>query len=215
MTSEVEICNIGLGAIRTATIGSFDESTVQAVTCKRLYPLLRDFVLQDALWGFAHRIEALNLVSDTAFNWAYVYAYPDQCLKIDHLIPNYSYVNQTVDAYLATQSEFYSYDTNHQEPYEIQNIGGVKRICTNLAEARVSYRMRITDTSLFSPSFIMALGHLIGAECAMPIIGGDQGRKLKDDEFKIYQSYSVPALVNSLNEVHTPPPENEFITTRR
>jgi len=217
MTSKYDICNIGLRSIRTAPIASFTDpaALTQATICGALYPTLLDFALEDGLWGFAHRIETLGLTTDTVFNWAYVYAYPNDCLRVNRIITDYEYINQTVSPFIPPESDFYTYDVKQQNPYEIVDIGGVTRIATNVPIAHVSYRRRVTDTTRFPPAFIMALGHLIGGEAAMSIIGGAEGRTVRQEELKIYQSYSVPALANSMNEQHTTAPENEFIRVRR
>ena len=73
MASDVEICNRALAQLHVSGINSLDENSAQAQRCKLLYTHVRDGLLEDFDWQFNHQIKALALLTDTLFNWVYVY----------------------------------------------------------------------------------------------------------------------------------------------
>ena len=216
MTSEVDICKLALSHIRAGSINSLDENSLQAQQCKLMYPLLRDQMIESAPWQFAHRVKALSLLTDNLFNWAYVYQYPSECLKINRLLLNFEEV-QAGDSTIA--SRFYDRglpipDMDAQVEYKIYNIDGNKVIASNETELRVDYVTRVTDVNLFDNQFILGLSHLLAAELAVPLVGVKEGRQMKSDEYQLYQAFINSAVAADMNEQYTPTPDSEFITVR-
>lgn len=218
MTSEVEICNLALSHIRAGSINSLTESSIQAQQCELKYPVLRDQMLQDAPWQFNRSLKPLALLTDTLFNWIYVYQYPTDCLFINRLHINFAEVSSDTTT-SAVASRYYDRglprpDLDQQVGYKIYNVDGNKVIAANEKELRIDYRKRVEDPNLFSVNFIMGLSHLLAAELAIPLVGIDKGRGLRSDELKIYQSYVDSGIENELNEQFTEVPDSDFITVR-
>jgi hypothetical protein len=216
MASEVEICNLALGNIRAGSINSFTESSLQAQQCKLKYPYLRDMLLEDVPWNFAHKVDTLALLTDDLFNWVYAYQYPSDCLHINRLILNFEEFGDTGDGVTRTRhiEEIYTPDLDAQVKYEIQNVDGNRIIAANEPGLRVSYRKRITDPNLFSTLFIQTLSYLLASELAIPIVGGtDVGRQLRADSFKIYQAYLSEATASTKNEEYVEPRDSDFISS--
>ena len=220
MSSEVEICNLALSRIRSQSINSLEGQSVQAQQCKLNYPILRDMMLNDHAWGFAHKIRPLVLTENVIFNWAYAYKYPSDCMNINRVVLGYEEINQ------ATQisSPRVSYHTDadvidpqylrSQVPYEIFNFT-TKMIGTNQPDVRIDYRSKVTDPTLFPTPFVMALSYLLAAEIAVTIVGAESGRALRADSFKMYQNYLNSAIANDLNEQYQPVLDSEYVIARR
>ena len=203
MASVVEICNIALANIRSKSINSLNEQSLQAQQCKLFYPILRDQLFEYAPWQFAHKVKPLSLLTLESFNWGYVYQYPSDCLKINKLLLNYAGIRDD------------TFGTHQKVEYEIQIIDDVKVIVSNAPDLRVDYRAKIEDPNLFTNEFKMTLSHLMASEIAVPIVGAEMGRQLRSDSFQIYTRYLNAAIASNSNERHTAIPESEFISVRR
>lgn len=171
-------------------------------------------------WGFAHRIEPLALLDDAVygvFNWVYSYQYPDDCLFINRLILNYEAFSSTSGAVRPRHIEdIYHPDLEARVPHTMVVVSNKKVIASNDPELRVSYRSRITDPNFFDEVFIQALVYLLASELAVPIVGGETGRALRQENFAIYQTYINNASALNNNEVSfSPPRDSDFITARR
>lgn len=218
MTSVVDICNLGLSNIRAGSINSLDEGSLQAQQCKLQYPFLRDRLLAEIPWSFNRKIKPLSVLTTDIFNWAYAYAYPSDCLKIQRLVGAHEQllngsadvISRRLDSQLLPVSSIRA-----QVSYAIFNFENVKTIGANEAELRLDYSAKITDPNLFSSDFIMAFSHLLGAQLAIPIIGDKVGRQLRSDSMQIYQSYLNSAIANDMNEQYDEPALSEFETIRR
>lgn len=213
MTSIVEICNLALSDIRAGSINSLTEGTLQAQLCSLKYPLLRDRMLTDTAWGFNQRVEGLALLTDDLFSWVYAYQYPADCLHIERLISGQEEI---------TSDSPYRYDevlpvSNLRVPvaYDVFNIDNNRVIGANVADLRVSYRVRVTDPNLFNTDFVMALSKLLASELAIPIVGAEVGRQLRSDSLSLYNQYVNSAIAKDMNESHHDQPLSEFETIRR
>lgn len=217
MTSEVEICNLGLSNIRAGSINSFTEGSLQAQQCKLKYPFLRDRVLKES-WGFNNKIRTLAVLTTEIFNWAYAYQYPTDCLKINRLVGAHeelanadaAVVSRLLDSQLLPIR-----DRQPVIPYEVFNFDDNKVIGANESELRIAYTAKITDPNLFNDDFIMALSHLLASELAIPIIGAETGRQLRSDSLQMYREYLNAAIADDMNEGDYEPPLSEYETIRR
>jgi hypothetical protein len=217
MTSEVEICNLALSHIRAGSINSLTESSAQAQQCKLLYPLLRDQVLEDSTWQFAHGLKALAvLTSVDIFNWNYAYQYPSDCLKVNRLLLNWEEIQNDQAIYAARLRDLGLTfpDLKQQVEFKVFNVDGNRVIAANECELRIDYIKKITDPNLFSTKFVMALSHLLSAELAIPIVGVDKGRALRSDSLSVYTSYIESAAAEDLNEQYSHLPDSEYIRIR-
>ncbi len=213
MASEVDICNMALSGIRGGSINSLDEASLQAQQCKLKYPFLRDMLLRDVPWNFAHKEDALALLTDDLFNWVYAYQYPSDCLYINKLILNFEEFGDTGDGVTRSRhiEDIYSPDLGRQVKYEIQNLDGNRVIAANEPSLRISYRKKITDPNLFDMLFIQAFVKLLESELAIPIVGAEVGRQLRSDAIQLYKGYLEEATAATQNESYVPPVDSEFI----
>jgi len=217
MTSEVEICNLGLSNIRAGSINSLDESNLQAQQCKLKYPILRNRVLKES-WGFNNKIRTLAVSTTDIFNWSTAYQYPNDCLKIKRLVGAHeelSNADAAIVSRLLDSQLLPIRDTQPIIPYEVFNFDDVKLIGANESDLRISYTAKVTDPNLFSEDMIMALSHLISSELAIPLIGAEVGRQLRSDSLQMYKEYLSAAIADDLNEGASEPPLSEFETVRR
>tara|TARA_R110000787_G_C13443394_1_gene446756 strand:- start:36958 stop:37608 length:651 start_codon:yes stop_codon:yes gene_type:complete len=215
MSSVIDICNLALSNLRAGSINSLTESSLQAQQCSLKYPVVRDFLLRSHAWQFAHKIVPLAELADDVFNWAYVYQYPTDCLRINRLIPDIEEFTQTDSSYRPRHIEdVYSTDLTRQIKYEVANVDGTKVILANEGTLRVDYRARVEDTSLFDPSFIMAFQWYLAAELAEPIVGGDKSGSLRSSALSIYQEHVGAAEVENVNEQYAEPVISDFINVR-
>lgn len=199
MASEVDICNLALSRLGdTAEISSLTEGSAQAVHCTRFYPIARDALLEAHAWRFATRRIALAEMVAEAWGWGYVYAAPSGLLKLLAVLPAASDGGNDAQEYRMEITE-----------------SGAQAIYTNLSEASARYIVRITDTTKFSPLFIDALGWLLAANLAGPILKGDAGAAEAKRCYGYFQAVLSAARVSDANQQqiwpdHTP----DFIAAR-
>lgn len=218
MSSVIEICNLALSNIRAGSINSLTEGSAQAQQCSLKYPILRDRILSEIPWQFNRKIVALALSTTEIFNWAYAYVYPTDCLRIERIIgaqeellnADADVVSRRIDSQLLPIKDF-----RQQIPYEVFNFSDVKLIGANEVELRIDYLAKVEDPNLFSVDFILALSHLLAAELAIPLIGAETGRQLRQDSLQLYKSYLDAALANDINDQYQTPALSEYETIRR
>jgi hypothetical protein len=220
MSSVIDICNLALSNIRSQSINSLEEPSLQAQTCRLKYPLLRDLMLNDYSWGFARKIRPLVLTDTNIFNWAYAYDYPQDCMNINRLMLGYEEVNQSTQL-PGAQRSYYSdpdfLDPSHlrdQVPYEIFNFDN-KLIGVNQPLVRIDYRSRMENPELFTPPFTIALSYLLASEVAITIVGAELGRALRKDSLDLYREYLNNAISNDQNEKYQVVLDSEYVTARR
>lgn len=214
MASEVEICNMALSNIRAGSINSLNEASLQAQQCKLKYSFLRDMLLRDVPWNFAHKVGALALLTDDLFNWVYAYQYPSDCLYINKLILNFEEFGDTGDGVTRARhiEDIHTPDLGRQVKYEIQNVDDNRVIAANEPELRISYRKKVTDPNLFDSLFTLTFVQLMTSELAIPIVGAEVGRQLRGDAVQLYKSYLLEATEATMNESYVPPVDSDFLS---
>lgn len=217
MASEVEICNVALAMVRGGSINSLTESSLQAQQCKLHYNLLRDQVLEDAPWGFAHKIRQLAALSSVdIWNWVYAYQYPSDCIRINKLMPDYEEVSQDSSVVAA---RLYDYglpkpNLDQQIEYQLFNEDGTLVIACNEKDVYMSYNRTVTDPNLFSVKFRMALSSLLAAHVAIPLAGEMKGTALRKEALSVYSSYIRTAASDDMNQRYQYPQDSDFINVR-
>lgn len=217
MSSEVEVCNLALSNIRAGSINSLNEGSIQAQICKLKYPILRDRCLREIPWQFNHKIRALSPVTTDIFNWAYAYSYPVDCLKIRRLVGAYEELpagSADVASRLLDSRVLPNKGYRQQIPYEIFNFDDTKVIGSDQPDLRIDFAAKVSDPNLFSDDFIMALSHLLASELAVPIVGAELGRALRNDSLQLYKQYLASAIATDQNDQYLEPSESDFITIR-
>lgn len=223
MASVVDIYNMALSHIRGGRVSATTDTTLQAQQCNLFYETCRNQVLEDVRWGFASRVESLALLdSDTfsVFNWAYVYQYPSNCLRINRLILNHEYVQSGTST--AVTSRFYDRnlpipDHKTPVPYAQFDVDGTRVIAANDSNLRIDYNTNaaaVMNPVRFPSSFVMALSHLLASMIAVQIVGEERGSKMMRDQLALYRQYISTATANELNDQYEAPADSESITIR-
>ena len=179
----------------------------------------RQFVLRDAQWQFAKRVEPLQLRTEEQLEWVYAYQYPIDCLKLRKVFGDLEF-KQSMNAGNIS-SGYLSYN-NYIEPadvsvpYELINDGDNRIIGTDLEDAYAMYTKDVKDTTLFDPTFTSAFIYYLASMIAVPLTGVDIGRVMREDMLKLYGSTMSSAVAHDLNEQRrTPRPEPDLVSIRR
>jgi len=174
MASEVDICNLALAHLGdNATIASIDppEGSAQAEHCQRFYPIARDTLLEMHSWNFAtKRVRLTEIVESGAYSksteWDYVYQLPNDTLQIIDV-----FKEGVTDDYSEPGASDYV-----PQPYQTEVMhNGNKIIRTDVPDAEMRYVATISDTTKFSPLFVMALSWQLASLLAGPIMKGEVG----------------------------------------
>lgn len=176
MASEVDICNLALSHLGdTATVGSLDppEGSIQAEHCARFYPIARDSLLELHPWGFATRRIQLAQLGTGWPEWDYSYAQPADALNIIAVLPP-----DATDDYSQGLSNVPLAAGGSYVPKAFSceiDANGADVIYSDQEDAVLRYTALVSDTTKFSPLFVMTLSWHLASMLAGPIIKGDAG----------------------------------------
>lgn len=176
MASEVDICNLALSHLGdTATVASLDppEGSVQAEHCARFYPIARDSLLELHPWGFATRRIQLAQLGTGWPEWDYSYAQPADALNIIAVLPP-----DATDDYSQGLSNVPLAAGGSYVPKAFSceiDSNGADVIYSDQEDAVLRYTALVSDTTKFSPLFVMTLSWHLASMLAGPIIKGDAG----------------------------------------
>ena len=185
MSSSVEICNLALShlGINKEISNIETERSIEALACRRFFPICRDATLEDFEWPFARRFADLALVEeDPTDEWAYSYRYPTNAITIRRILSGVR--NDTLQS---------------RVPYEIVNDDAGKLIYTDLDDASIEYTYRVTNSEHFSPAFVIAMSYRLAHMIAPRLTAGDS-RDLGGNAFKFYLMHIANAKALSLKE---------------
>ncbi len=199
MASSVDVCNLALGHLGDeATVSSIDPSdgSQQADYCVRFYPIARDQLLGMHAWSFATKRISLALIDTDELpdSWQYCYAVPSGALQVISVLAP------------GNTGGFFNSDPNsplYGQPAQPGDLGtqpfvqevlqnGAKVIFTNVADAIGRYVVSITDTTKFSPLFVVAHARLLAAYLAGPILKGETGIKVSQAQYGIFVKVDMP-----------------------
>ncbi len=201
MSSKTEISNMAISHLGIGKeIANLEtEQSQEASACRRFYEACVDAVLADLDWTFATKEAVLNLVvTNPNTEWLYSYTYPTDCVNLRRI-----------------KSGIRRDTQKSRVPYKIlKGIGSGKLIYTDKQGAEVEYTVRLSDPTIFSPEFSLALSFNLAAYIAPRLTGGDPF-KMKQEMLNQYRLELGRAKKKNMNEevTETPPP-SEFITTR-
>lgn len=162
MTSETDIANLALSRLGNGPITSLDENSMAAETARFHYARTRDAVLEAHPWNFAIRRANLALDEDTpAFEYAYSFALPEDCLKV-----------------VRTDAEANGYtDTSYR-------IEGRSLLCDD-DTVMIEYVRKETNPDVFSALFIDLLAQRLAAEMCVRLT---QNASLQKGLWDVYQT---------------------------
>lgn len=154
MATEVSICALALSHLRndSAVVSISSPNTIEEEYCQKFYPMARDFTLADHPWGFATRHTILALKGTAPADWTYQYGVPA--------------------GYLAAQRVYPASSGDLPQPFEegsIDTDGDEVVIWTDLETAYLKYTAKITNPTVFSPAYTMALSWMLAYMLAGPI----------------------------------------------
>jgi hypothetical protein len=183
VATDVDICNLALGLLGdAATVASINppEGSAQASHCARFYPIARDALLEMSTWGFATVRVVLAQVTCNYAQWRYEYEAPSDMVNSIAVLDSVA-CDDYATAYVAG---YYPYGAPNSgeaiydpQPYavEFDPVLGVAVILSNQENASLRYTQVVSDTTLFSPTFVSTLAYMLASYLAGPIIKGDAG----------------------------------------
>jgi hypothetical protein len=208
LASEIDICNLALGHLGDdASVSSISppEGSAQAEHCARFYPAARDALLELHPWGFATKRAPLTQLAVTPpSQWAYVYQEPNDALNLLEV-----YAPDASDDYsagfLAAASHPQSVNTGtgiYTPQTFVEEIAadGSQVIYSNQQNAILRYTARVTDTTKFSPLFVIALSWLLASDLAGPILKGQTGAQAAASAYKTFSIWFSKATVSDANQ---------------
>ena len=171
MSSDVSICNLSLSHIgQDGVITDIDppDGTAEADYAAQFYPIARDEVLEKHAWRFATFRQALAplAVNELEGMWGFAYAVPNLMLR----------------ALVALPPE--SVSDENAVPFEIEaQSDGTLVVYTNQESAWLKYIKQVTDTSKFTPGFVVAFSYKLAQYMAGPITKRPEVIKAMENAF--------------------------------
>jgi len=213
MPSVVEICNLALSQIRSGSINSLEDPSVQAQQCKLHYASARDKVLSDFDWGFNNSTKALQLLTGRVFGWAFAWQYPNDCLHINRLRRDEEDVEPDSNR-ARLDPRLQLLNQTSRVDYAIKYLDGQKVIVTNENNLYMDYRAKVTDVTLYSSDLRMVIAYLLGAHLAISLAGMKDGRVMRADLMAMYDAFQREEKAEAANQRQSIPTESEYITVR-
>lgn len=226
MATQVQICNLALGRIgKTIPIASVDERSVEAMYLKSIWDVGRQFVLRAFVWPFASRIQFLTLIADLTAGdqtvpgwtpeWAYLYAYPFDCLFLDRVVvPQFCTPLRPFGWPLPSQAVVGpNFSGSRLVPILVADLPGTGRVLyANVNPAQACYVEDVTDPTRFDPIFASALAWWLASELAASI---QNNAPLAERLRAAYDGEVSKAAARALSEgVEVPEPDSQFVRAR-
>lgn len=197
MATDVEIANLALAHLgETGTVANLNppNGSAQAVHCARFYPIARDALLAAYPWGFSTRRTTPAQLTPEASSYAYAYQFPTNAVCIFAVQPpnasndTISQWNESVLTSPIPELANVAGAVRIPQNFTVETLAsGQKVIYTNVKDAVVRYGVRIIDTSKFDPLFVNALGRLLAAYVAGPLIKGRAGREESKFQYQMFR----------------------------
>lgn len=213
MASETGICNLALANLGdTAIVSSISppDGSAQAQHCARFYPIARNALLEMATWGFATKRTILTLLENDSAQWLYAYGVPAGTLNLIAVIPvdatdDYSAeLGGHVQCVLGHAFNDRTADYYVPQPYALETrTDGQQVIRTNVENAVLRHTVLITDTTKFTPLFVVALGWLLSSMLAGPLLKGEAGAGESKRCLGMFQAFEAQAEASDANQTKT------------
>lgn len=158
--TDTEIASAALNALATEGITSFEDDSNEARAVQSFYPTVRDLVLGERVWSFAKKQYILDPHADAPlFGWTKKFEVPPEVIRVHR-------VDDGSGAYTM--------------PWEKQG----NFIFANVDRIYMTAVRREEDTTLYSPSFSLAVALRLAAVLAVPM---RENRQLKADIWEEYK----------------------------
>ena len=191
-TTNVAIANLALAHLGDdASVSSLDppEGSAEAEHCALWLPIARDPLLEMHPWKFATRRTLLAQLDETFTSWQYVYAEPNNCLRVLSVLPE-GYTNDISDGV-----EF------EQESDSTDQV----MILTNTPVATVRFISRVTNPARFSPLFVDCLSWLLASYVAGPLLKGETGTNAARTAYATFITQYAAATRSNATQSKTRP----------
>lgn len=137
-TSELDICNLALLAIKETKISSIDNpKTTKEEDMALLYPQERRRLLREYIWNFSTKRDTLSRSGTPAFEYADSYTIPADCLRV-----------RTINGLNAIDAGLINYQVEGDQL--LMNNSGA-------ASLKVIYSQDVISVKKFDPSFLQLL----------------------------------------------------------
>lgn len=190
--STVQVANMALTSIgELQLLDSFEEDTTAARTCKAIFDILRDEVLEANDWTFARRHAVLALTTSTRTNWSYVYTLPADCLVPRLVEPGVRPVVATI-------------------PFELELGDDATSlvVATNQDDAELIYTARVTNPVLWTSHFVSALAARLAIQLGLALRKSPQFGALLANRYREVLAMAVAHDRNRQNEAQDETPES-------
>ena len=174
----ISIANKALRHLGMSPISSLEDDHPSVDAVVEYFAIAREETLEAHRWSFATVVELLvdntNVDGDDYPDWSYFYNYPANALAIWNVFNGTTTGTLTTsfpgwDAALQTYPAGSKEDQDFEVRYNPTNAEQV--ICSDLNDAYVEYTYKMTDTTLWSRKFIMALSYKLAAMMAHDLTG--------------------------------------------
>jgi hypothetical protein len=211
MASEVDICNLALGHLGdNATVSSISppEGSAQSEHCARFYPIARDALLELHNWNFSMRRVNLAEIENPWPEWKHAYVLPGDSINIIAVMPpeaNDDYASRFVPTdtpdFAHNYSPVIAAGRYSPQPFSVEiSTDGNHVLYTNQEKAMLRYTCYVTDTTSFSPLFVMSLSWQLASMLAGPVLKGDAGSAEAKRCTQMAMGYLSQAKVSDANQ---------------
>ena len=158
--TKTQICSMTVSHCGiSSSINDIEKDTsVQAVQCRLFYDTCVELLLEMLPWSFAEEEFTLTNIGNPPDGWAYRYAYPNNCKRVNRI------VNPAMRS---------AQNITDKIPFKIVNIsdsqGTGRAILTDQEDAKIEGNRWITDANMFSATFSMALSLFIATHIVVPL----------------------------------------------
>lgn len=180
MTTPVTICNLALAHVGASQqVSSIDppDGSALAGLCARFYPIARREMLEHP-WRFARERSTLALLSLAPTEWLYAYQLPVRCIAPKRVVAPSSTLFLLADFFWRAGQFAHPIPPGtpgHGAPFEVEG----QVVYTNQPDAVLLHTTDITDTTVYTPAFVAALGLHLGGYLGGVLLKGREGAKLR------------------------------------
>ena len=185
MATEIDICNMALAYLGDrATLASIDppEGSPQADHCARFYPIAKGQLLAEHPWSFALKRAKLARLAIAPEGAKYAFTLPQDSVRVVSIMD--------------TQSNIELHD------YRLESYNGYVIVTCDRDDIYVNYVSALTAEAMFPAPFADALAHLLASKLAGPMVPGNSGAKLAQEEMKIYLAFLEKAVNHDAVQTH-------------
>jgi hypothetical protein len=169
MPTKTDIANIALAKFREGRITNIESNTDSvAVVMNDQYDHALELLLEEHRWNFAGKRVTLTKVSDAPpFGWDYQYQLPSDIIRLRDVN------GEDVEA----SSRLYTVEGD--------------KLLTNDKTVTITYTGKVTDTNLFSPSFIESLAFKLASITCGRLTGDSELAVALDRQFNVAVSKAI------------------------